>query len=57
VPQTIDWIVQTYPEYSVLSLHTLAEPSCGIALLQRTTRLYQPQAAPAKARREHAVFH
>ncbi len=41
VAKAIDWIIDTYPEYSLLSLHTLTEPCCGLALLQKTQTLFQ----------------
>jgi len=45
VARVIDGIVREQPEYSLLSLHTLSEPSCGIAILQKTQQLYLPEAS------------
>jgi predicted O-methyltransferase YrrM len=42
VPRAVDWILSTYPEYSLLNLHTLAEPCCGISILQKTAKLFCP---------------
>jgi predicted O-methyltransferase YrrM len=43
VPQAIDKIVQDHPEYSLLSLHTYAEPSCGMVMLQKRANLFRPK--------------
>lgn len=44
VPEAIDWILANRPDYSVLSLQTLAEPCCGIAILQKKGPLFRPSA-------------
>jgi predicted O-methyltransferase YrrM len=43
VARVIDGIIRDHSEYSLLSLHTLSEPSCGIAILQKTQQLYLPE--------------
>lgn len=35
VPRAVDWLVENYPEYSVVNFHTLSELCCGVALLQK----------------------
>jgi predicted O-methyltransferase YrrM len=49
VAKAIDQVMAEQPEYSLLSLQTLAEPSCGMAILQRTQTLYQPRVGPTAA--------
>jgi len=49
VAKVIDQVMADQPEYSLLSLQTLAEPSCGMAILQRTQTLYQPGATATPA--------
>jgi hypothetical protein len=41
VAKVVDWIMGEYSEYSLLSLHTLAEPCCGLAILQKTQKLFR----------------
>jgi hypothetical protein len=43
VARVMDEIMKQHPEYSLLSLHTLVEPCCGLAVLQRTQMLFQPE--------------
>jgi predicted O-methyltransferase YrrM len=45
VAKAVDWITETYPEYSLLSLHTLVEPCCGVAILQRKQKLFRPKSS------------
>ncbi len=48
--QAMDWIVANHPEYSLLLLHTLAEPCCGIAILQKKVKVFVPaEVAPHPA--------
>jgi len=42
VARVVDQIVREERDYSLLSLQTLAEPSCGMAILQRTQTAYRP---------------
>lgn len=46
VARVVDWITSQHPEYSLLSVHTLAEPCCGMAVLQKTQRLFQAEGPP-----------
>jgi predicted O-methyltransferase YrrM len=41
VAKVVDWITHTYRDYSLLSIHTLAEPCCGLAVLQKTQKLFR----------------
>jgi predicted O-methyltransferase YrrM len=43
VAKVVEQIVRVNPDYSVLSLQTLCEPTCGMAILQKTQPLYQPK--------------
>lgn len=45
--QAMDWIVAKHPEYSLLFLHTLAEPCCGMAVLQKIAKVFVPGAVGA----------
>lgn len=48
VARAVDWIIAHNPEFELLSLHTLAEPMCGIAILQEKRLVFAP--APASDR-------
>jgi len=45
VARVVDQIVKEERGWSLLSLQTLAEPSCGMAILQKTQTAYQPKRA------------
>jgi predicted O-methyltransferase YrrM len=50
--RAMDWIVANHPEYSLLLLSTLAEPCCGMAILQKTAKVFVTstvEAPPATA--------
>jgi predicted O-methyltransferase YrrM len=38
--RAMDWIVANHPEYSLVLLATLAEPCCGMAILQKTVKVF-----------------
>jgi cephalosporin hydroxylase len=46
--RAMDWIVANHPEYSLLLLATLAEPCCGMAILQKTVKVFVTSAADAR---------
>ena len=54
VARCVDQILAEYHDYSLLSLQTLVEPCCGMAILQRTQQAYRPKREPGLASRAHA---
>ncbi len=46
VARAVDWILEQHPEYGSLAIHNMAEPSCGIAILQRRAPFFSPAEQP-----------
>jgi predicted O-methyltransferase YrrM len=46
--QAVDWIVAHDARYALLFLHTLAEPCCGIAILQKKANVFVPKTEDAR---------
>jgi predicted O-methyltransferase YrrM len=47
--RAVDWVLERYPEFSSLSIHADSEPSCGIAVLQRSRPFFAPDAQASLA--------
>lgn len=56
VARVVDEIVAEDRGYSMLSLQTLVEPSCGMAILQKTQKAYRPKQDAAMDHTSHAVI-